>query len=281
MPGGPEFEPAVRAVQGQDGLDVAAGIEEVRIAPGCAPLFRHRAAGQQACQPGFLADVIGRAGKADADLEQAGVRRPAVAIGPVVAQQPRPQRPAQHREFTGQRIGQFEFLPAGMKRLVRFLVQKAVVQALVVAAIDEQRPHPVGIDLPLGGRGGMRAPVRRRLGNVLVAVNARDFLHQVRLLGQVEPERRRRDPPARFGFLHGHGQPPQHGGHVRVGQPDSQQRRQPPAPQLDHPALRQVLFRNRIDHRPRLSAARRDDQFGRPLDRLHLAGRVHAAFEPQ
>ena len=110
-------------------------------------------------------------------------------------------------------------------------------------------------------------------------MDARDFLDEVFLDGEVEAARRRRHLPAVHGVDHRQAQRTEDAHHVGIDDRQAQHAFKALAAQVDRPWLWQVLGQLRGNHRPRRAAGVVEDQPGGELDRLRRQLRIDPALE--
>ncbi len=261
---------------GEVGLEVVEVGQPLRLA---APLLGQGRAGHQA------GDVLGFAGAAcavrgvsSAAFEQAGALALALAVVLPGGDETAPQGGAHHRHGLGDGVVQGHRRHAGVELLLQLRVDKAVGHHFLVAARHQAVLE--GVQRPLR----LRHRERRQRGGIgtrrdaLVAVEAADFLHQVRFDAQVVAVGGDTGAPgAGFLRLGLDAEAAQQGRHFAGRDGAAEQALDAAVAQAHGGGVLRCTAG--FDDGPGLAAADLLDQGGGALQRAALQGRVDAALE--
>ena len=197
------------------------------------------------------------------------------------AEQAGQQGGAHDAQVRGDGVEQRQRLDPRFHLLEQARLHEGVSNRFQVAAIDQGIAQAALVDGLLGNGLAGGGTGRHPAGQLLIAVDARQFLDQVGFDGHVEAPAGGQHHPFLATFLggHFHAQAAEDVFHLFGGQTHAEQAFDAVCTQGDFCLARQVCFIHGFADRTRLAAGDLQDQGGGPFDGLVLQLRVHAPLE--
>ena len=216
--------------------------------------------------------------KAQAAFEQAQARLLAVLVVHYRRQQAGPQRQAHRRHFDRNRARQDQRFFIRMQQRLHFRIDEAIGDRFLITVIDQHGLHALERQVGFAMLSHHQIGAHRHIRDVVVAVNARHFFHQVLFDLHIETPARRHCLPVVALFGHLATQAAQNVANLLARHHVADQAIQLLAAQRDGSAFRQFVFIGHVNNRAGLAAADVQQQARSAFHRFVLQRRIDAAL---
>jgi hypothetical protein len=143
-------------------------------------LLRQRRSTDYPAEPGLLAQLAGNRDEIQTLLKQPHPGLLALLVVNQRVEQSRPQAGSHHRQIGGNRIGQRQRLPLGVKRFLESRIDKTVGNHFLKTALNQGLLEPFRRNPSLRLRRHFQPGQWPVAGQTVIAVNTNDLLNKIR-----------------------------------------------------------------------------------------------------